>query len=194
MLERASGNLWATSFETQTPFATAWGNEGECWMLLGTSQPLGVRANQNQCLNAFGNRWATTSDIETPCNRLGDQHQCRGALWEPLGHQLRYPDSLCSRWGNQSQWWNALWNLWATNSDIETPPTTAWGIKANVGMRFGNLRAHLRNPDSPCNRSGESRAMLECFWEPLGHSSDIQTLLATAWGIKANVGMCFGNL
>ena len=99
MLERASGNLWATSFETQTPFATAWGNEGECWMLLGTSQPLGVRANQNQCLNAFGNRWATTSDIETPCNRLGDQHQCRGALWEPLGHQLRYPDSLCSRWG-----------------------------------------------------------------------------------------------
>ena len=144
-------------------------------MLLGTAGPpppilrppataWGINTNAGV---RFGNLWATNSDIQTPSAAAG---------------------------GNQSQCWNALWNLWATNSDIETPPTTAWGIKANVGMRFGNLRAHLRNPDSPCNRSGESRAMLECFWEPLGHSSDIQTLLATAWGIKANVGMCFGNL
>ncbi len=166
MLERASGNLWATSFETQTPFATAWGNEGECWMLLGTSQPLGVRANQNQCLNAFGNRWATTSDIETPCNRLGIN------------------TNAGVRFGN----------LWATNSDIQTPSAAAGGIKVNVGMRFGTSGPPtpiLRLPPQPL---GESKPMLECALGTSGPTSEIQTPLATAWGIKANVGMCFGNL
>ena len=107
-----------------------------------------------------------TSEIQTPlATARGNQGQCWNALWEPLGHQLRYPDSPCTRSGESRAMLECFWELWATAPISRLSLQPPGELKPMLECALGTSRPPTLISSLPLQLLGGSRPMLECAVE-----------------------------
>ena len=142
-------------------------------------QPLGgIKVNVGM---RFGNLWATNSDIETPLTTAWGIKANVG-MRESLRAHPQNPDSLATARGNQGQCWNAFGNLWATAPISRLSLQPPGELKPMLKCALGTSRPPALISSLPCNWSGiKANVGMRCG-NLVGTDSDIQTSLGTAWG------------
>jgi len=143
-------------------------------------QPLGgIKINVGM---RFGTSGPPTPILRLPPQPLGESKPMLECALGTSGPASEIQTPLATARGNQGQCWNAFGNLWATAPISRLSLQPPGELKPMLECALGTSRPPTLISSLPCNCSGiKANVGMRCG-NLVGADSDIHTSLGTAWG------------